>query len=165
MISVLETKPGQEDHRMVTIGRIPRLVNSFFRPQQRFFSQPAWPHFRGLVMAMAVGLEHTVGRLNALLRAHTHRTLALSREGNDGEFLWRSRGNESEVLRAIALQQFSRLYRKGEPIYFVIDDTQTLKRAKKLALSLEGMEAVGKLYHHAEKRYATGHTIPSRLRA
>jgi hypothetical protein len=116
-------------------------------------------------MAMAVGLEHTVGRLNALLRAHTHRTLALSREGNDGEFLWRSRGNESEVLRAIALQQFSRLYRKGEPIYFVIDDTQTLKRAKKLALSLEGMEAVGKLYHHAEKRYATGHTIPSRLRA
>ena len=130
---------------MVTIGRIPRLVNSFFRPQQRFFSKPAWPHFRGLVMAMAVGLEHTVGRLNALLRGHTHRT-------NDGEFLWRSRWNESEVLRAIALQQFGRLYRKGEPIYFVIDDTQTLKRAKK-------MEAVGKLYHHAEKRYATGHTI------
>ena len=130
---------------MVTIGRIPRLVNSFFRPQQRFFSQPAWPHFRGLVMAMAVGLEHTVGRLNALLRGHTHRT-------NDGEFLWRNRWNESEVLRAIALQQFGRLYRKGEPIYFVIDDTQTLKRAKK-------MEAVGKLYHHAEKRYATGHTI------
>ena len=144
---------------MVTIGRIPRLVNSFFRPQQRFFSKPAWPHFRGLVMAMAVGLEHTVGRLNALLRGHTHRTLALSREGNDGEFLWRSRWNESEVLRAIALQQFSRLYRPGEPIYFVIDDTQTLKRAKKLALSLEGMEAVGKFYHHAEKRYATGHTI------
>ena len=110
-------------------------------------------------MAMAVGLEHTVGRLNALLRGHTHRTLVLSREGNDGEFLWRSRWNESEVLRAIALQQFSRLYHKGEPIYFVIDDTQTLKRAKKLALSLEGMEAVGKLYHHAEKRYATGHTI------
>ena len=78
---------------MVTIGRIPRLVNSFFRPQQRFFSQPAWPHFRGLVMAMAVGLEHTVGRLNALLRGHTHRT-------NDREFLWRSRWNESEVPRA-----------------------------------------------------------------
>ncbi len=130
---------------MVTIGRIPALVNSFFRPQQRFFSQPAWPHFWGLVTAMAVGIEHTVGRLNALLRAHTHRT-------NDGEFLWRSHWDESEVLQAIALQQFRRLYRPGEPIYLVIDDTQTLKRAKK-------MEAVGKLYHHAEKRYATGHTI------
>ena len=78
---------------MVTIGRIPRLVNSFFRPQQRFFSKPAWPHFRGLVMAMAVGLEHTVGRLNALLRGHTHRT-------NDGEFLWRSAWEESEIGRA-----------------------------------------------------------------
>jgi len=130
---------------MVTIGRIPGVVNSFFRPQRRFFSQPAWPHFWGLVTAMAVGLEHTVGRLNALLRSHTHRT-------NDGEFLWRSSWEESEVLRAMALQQFGRLYRQGEPIYLVIDDTQTLKRAKK-------MEAVGQLYHHAEKRYATGHTI------
>jgi SRSO17 transposase len=130
---------------MVTNGRIPALVNSFFRPQQRFFAKPAWPHFWGLVTAMAVGLEHTVGRLNGLLRRHTHRT-------NDGEFLWRSTWDESEVLRAIALQQFSRLYRKGEPIYLIIDDTQTLKRAKK-------MQAVGKLYHHAEKRYATGHTI------
>lgn len=130
---------------MVTIGRIPALVNSFFRPQRRFFAKPAWPHFWGLVVAMAVGIEHTVGRLNGLLRPHTHRT-------NDGEFLWRSAWEESEVLRAIALQQFSRLYRKGEPIYFILDDTQTLKRAKK-------MQAVGKLYHHAEKRYATGHTI------
>ena len=80
-----------------------------------------------------------------MLREHTHRT-------NDGEFLWRSHWDEAEVLRAIALQQFSRLYRKGETIYFIIDDTQTLKRAKR-------MEAVGKLYHHAEKRYVTGHTI------
>jgi len=130
---------------MMTIGTMPRVLSSFFRPQRRFFSKPAWPHFWGLVVAMAVGVEHTVGRLNALLRAHTHRT-------NDGEFLWRSRWDESEVLRAIALQQFSRLYRQGETIYFILDDTQTLKRAKK-------MEAVGKLYHHAEKRYATGHTI------
>lgn len=130
---------------MVTIGRIPGVANSFFRPQRRFFSRPAWAHFRGLVVAMAIGLEHTVGRLNGLLRGHTHRT-------NDGEFLWRSAWEESEVLRAIALQQFNRLYRKGEPIYFIIDDTQTLKRARKMA-------AVGKLYHHSEKRYANGHTI------
>lgn len=130
---------------MVTIGRIPGVVNTFFRPQRGYFSGPAWAHFRGLVVAMAVGLEHTVGRLNGLLRGHTHRT-------NDGEFLWRSIWDEGEVLRAIALQQFKRLYRSGQPIYLIIDDTQTLKRAKR-------MEAVGKLYHHAEKRYANGHTI------
>ena len=130
---------------MMTIGTMPRVLSSFFHPQRRFFSKPAWPHFWGLVMAMAVGVEHTIGRLNGVLRGHTHRT-------NDGEFLWRSHWDESEVLRAIALQQFRRLYRKGETIYFIIDDTQTLKRAKK-------MEAVGTLYHHAEKRYVTGHTI------
>jgi DDE family transposase len=144
-ILVLQTTPGQEDHRMMTIGTMPRVLFTFFHPQRRYFSKPAWPHFWRLVMAMAVGVEHTVGRLNGLLRSHTHRT-------NDGEFLWRSHWDESEVLRAIALQQFSRLYRQGETIYFILDDTQTIKRAKK-------MEAVGKLYHHAEKRYATGHTI------
>ena len=80
---------------MVTIGTMPRVLSSFFRPRRRFFSQPAWPHFWGLVAAMAVGIEHTVGRLNGLLRDHTHRT-------NDGEFLWRSHWDESEVLRAVA---------------------------------------------------------------
>jgi SRSO17 transposase len=130
---------------MMTIGTMPRVLSSFFRPQRNHFSKPAWPLFWRLVAAMAVGVEHTVERLNALLRLHTHRT-------NDGEFLWRSPWDESEVLRAIALQQFRRLYRQGETIYFILDDTQTLKRAKKMA-------AVGKLYHHAEKRYVTGHTI------
>ena len=130
---------------MMTIGTMPHVLSRFFRPQRRFFGKPAWPHFWALVTAMAVGVEHTVGRLNGLVRKHTHRT-------NDGEFLWRSHWDESEVLRAIALQQFSWLYRQGDPIYFILDDTQTLKRAKKMA-------AVGKLYHHAEKRYARGHTI------
>lgn len=45
---------------MVTIGRIPGVVNSFFRPQRRFFSQPAWPHFRGLVMAMCTNMARAV---------------------------------------------------------------------------------------------------------
>ena len=85
---------------MMTIGTIPRVLSSFFHPQRRYFSKPAWPHFWGLVMAMAVGVEHTVGRLNGLFRGHTHRT-------NDGEFLWCSHGDEAEVLRAIAWQQFT----------------------------------------------------------
>jgi len=96
-------------------------------------------------MAIAMGAEHTIERLNALLRGHGHRT-------NDGEFLWRSHFDEAGVLQDAALRMLNRVYRSGEPIYFILDDTQTLKRAKK-------MDAVGKLYHHSEKRYATGHTI------
>lgn len=130
---------------MVTIGRIPTLFRSFFQPRRRHFRKQAWPHFYGLVLAIAMATEHTVERLNALLRLHTHRT-------NDGEFLWRSEWDESWVLREIALDTLKRLRRKGEPIYFILDDTQTLKRAKK-------MDAVGKLYHHATGKYGTGHTI------
>ena len=130
---------------MYTIDRIPTICRSFFRPHRNNFDKPAWPHFWGLVLAMAMATEHTVERLNAMLRNHTHRT-------NDGEFLWRSDWDEAWVIRAIALDTLKRLYRKGEPLYLILDDTQTLKRAKK-------MDAVGKLYHHSTGKYGTGHTI------
>mgnify|MGYP005853519915 CR=1 FL=1 len=130
---------------MLTIDRIPTVCQSFFRPHRQSLGKRAWPHFWGLVLAMAMAAEHTVERLNALLRNHTHRT-------NDGEFLWRSVWDESWVLRQIALDTLKRLYRKGESLYFILDDTQTLKRAKK-------MEAVGKLFHHATGKYGMGHTI------
>ena len=100
---------------MVTIGRIPRCLSSFFRPPRRHFSKPAWPHFWGLVMAMAVGAEHTIERLNGLLRGHGHRT-------NDGEFLWRSHFDETGVLQGIALRMLNRIYRPGEPIYYDLVD-------------------------------------------
>ena len=130
---------------MVTIVRIPGCLSSFFRPQRRGFSKPAWPHFWGLVVAMAVGTEHTIERLNALLRKHSHRT-------NDGEFLWRNGFDEERTHQSMALRLLDRVYRDGDRIYFILDDTQTLKRAKK-------MDAVGRLYHHATGRYGTGHTI------
>jgi len=130
---------------MVTIGHIPTLFRSFFQPRRRHFRKQAWPHSYGLVLAIAMATEHAVERLNALLRLHTHRT-------NHGEFLWRSEWDETRVLREIALVTLKRLHRKGEPIYFILDDTRTLKRSRK-------MDAVGKLYHHATGKYGTGHTI------
>lgn len=130
---------------MLTIDRIPAACQAFFRPHRKSLGKRAWPHFWGLVLAIAMATEHTVERLNALLRDHTHRT-------NDGEFLWRSVWDESWVIREIALDTLKRLHRKGEPLYLILDDTQTLKRAKK-------MEAVGRLYHHATGKYGMGHTI------
>lgn len=94
---------------------------------------------------MAMGTEHTIQRLNALLRKHSHRT-------NDGEFLWRNDFDEAKILQGIALRLLNRVYRDGDRIYLILDDTQTLKRAKK-------MDAVGRLYHHATGTYGTGHTI------
>jgi Phage integrase family len=63
------------------------------------------------------------------------------------------------ALAAVRVDEFRRNQsaspnRNGhkEPVYFILDDTQTVKRAKK-------MDAVGKLYNHREKRCVTGHTI------
>jgi len=97
-------------------------------------------------MAITVGHCSTIERLGKLLRSSTHRT-------NHGEFLWRSDWSNSAVMQQIALDLLGSLYRKdGGPCYLIIDDTQTLKRAKK-------MDGVGKLFHHATGKYGTGHTI------
>ena len=131
---------------MFTIDRIPKKVNVFFRPLKKHFTEPAWDHFWALVMAITVSHGTTLDRLVKTLRGSTHRT-------NHGEFLWRSDWDESWIIRDMALDTLKRLYsRKDRHCYFIIDDTQTLKRAKK-------MDAVGKLHHHATGKYGQGHTI------
>ena len=131
---------------MVTIGRIPRMAQAFFRPLRTHFARPAWDHFWGLVLALTVSHGSTIDRLAKKLRGSTHRT-------NHGEFLWRSDWSESAVMQQIALDLLRSLYRKNAgSCYLILDDTQTLKRAKK-------MEGVGKLFHHATGKYGTGHTI------
>jgi len=131
---------------MITIGNIPRKIKGFFKPLEDHFTARAWGHFWGLVLAMTIGHGSTIDRLAKLLRGSTHRT-------NHGEFLWRSDWSESDVLREIALDTLRRLYRtNGGACYLIIDETQTLKRAKKMA-------GVRKLYHHASGKYGAGHTM------
>lgn len=136
---------NRENHRMYTIDRIPRAVNSFFRPHRGGFSKPAWSHFSLLVTAIAMAAEHGLKHLNALLRGHTHRT-------KDGEFLWQSAWDECAVLRDMALNTLRQLYRKGEPLYFILDDTHIPKRGKK-------MQGVGKFYLHSQKRCGQAHCV------
>jgi len=131
---------------MITIGQIPRKTQAFFKGLAGQFSGRAFRHFWGLVLAMTLGQVSTVERLAKLLRGSTHRT-------NHGEFLWRSDWSESAVLQEIALDTLRRLHRKdGGACYLILDETQTLKRAKK-------MSGVRKLYHHATGKYGTGHTM------
>jgi SRSO17 transposase len=145
-IILLEPRNYHRRGHVITIDRIPKILNLFFRPLKTHFTEPAWEHFWSLVMAMTISHGTTIERLVKTLRGSTHRT-------NHGEFLWRSHWEESWVIREIALDTLKRLYtKKDRRCYFIIDDTQTLKRAKK-------MEAVGKLHHHATGKYGKGHTI------
>jgi len=131
---------------MFTIGTIPSECKGFFRDLSGHFAARAWGHFWGLVLAMTIGYGSTIDRLAKLLRGSTHRT-------NHGEFLWRSDWSESAVLQQTALETLRRLRRKDAgPCYLILDETQTLKRAKKMA-------GVGKLFHHATGKYGAGHTV------
>lgn len=135
---------------MVTIARMPSSGKRFFRPVRGHFHARGFDHFWMLVLAVTVCQGATLDRLARLLRGGraTHRT-------NHGEFLWRSDWDESWVMRQIALDTLGQLQRMGikdQRCYLILDDTQTLKRAKK-------MQAVGKLYHHASGTWGRGHTI------
>jgi SRSO17 transposase len=131
---------------MITIGTIPKKLQRFFKPVCDQFAQPARHHFWALVMALTISHGATIDRLSKALRGSTHRT-------NHGEFLWRSLWDESRVMQQIALDLLRRLLtRKDRDLFLIIDETQTLKRAKKMA-------AVGTLFHHATGKYGTGHTL------
>jgi hypothetical protein len=131
---------------MLTITSIPRKIKSLFSSHQAAFSRPAFSHFWRLVLAICVTHGVTIDRLVRAMRSPCHRT-------KHGEFLWKSRWDHAWVVQAIALDLLKRLGRKnGGTLYLIIDETQTIKRARKMA-------AVGKLYHHATRRYCTGHTL------
>jgi SRSO17 transposase len=131
---------------MITIGKIPKKLQSFFKPAKKQVSEHVYGYFWSMVLSICVSHGSTIDKLVKSLRNSTHRT-------NHGEFLWRSIWDESVVTQQIALDMITNLFnKKDRHLFFIIDDTQTLKRAKK-------MQAVGKLHHHATGKYGTGHTI------
>ena len=68
-------------------------------------------------------------------------------------FLTRADWDAPELLRQKALETLKELgCRPGDTVYTVVDDTQKRKRGKR-------MDAVSKIFLHAEKVYARGHTI------
>ena len=69
------------------------------------------------------------------------------------DFLTLAEWNAPELLAETALDQLKRLgLRPRDALYLVLDDTQKRKRGKLMA-------AVSKIFLHAEKVYAHGHTI------
>jgi hypothetical protein len=145
-ITVVDTRNYRRSGHMITIGKVPKKLQGFFRPLRGHFTQRPWQHFWALVMAITISHGTTVDRLTKALRDSPHRT-------NHGEFLWRSIWNDSIVMQQIALDMLLSLFsKKDRHLFLIIDETQTLKRAKK-------MQAIGKLRHHATGKYGTGHTI------
>jgi len=145
-ISIIPNNTYMHGGLMITIGTIPKKLQRFFRPVKRQVSEHVYRYFWSMAMAICIGHASTIDRIVKLLRNCTHRT-------NHGEFLWRSNWDQSIITQEIALDMLRSLFRRQDrDLFFIIDDTQTLKRARKMA-------AVGKLFHHASGKYSTGHTI------
>jgi SRSO17 transposase len=145
-ISIVQTTTYLQGSCMTNIGKIPRKRQGFFKPSKKQVSEHVYGYFWSMVLSICVSHGSTIDKLVKSLRNSTHRT-------NHGEFLWRSIWYESVVTQQIALDMITSLFnKKDRHLFFIIDDTQTLKRAKK-------MQAVGKLHHHATGKYGTGHTI------
>ena len=145
-INVVQTYIYWHGGLMITIGKIPQKVKPFFKPIKNRVSAHVYSYYCNLVLAMCLSHGSTLDRLVKLLRNATHRT-------NHGEFLWRSQFDEAAIIQKQALATLKRLYKKGcNDCLLIIDDTQTIKRAKK-------MQAVGKIHHHASGMYCMGHTV------
>jgi SRSO17 transposase len=145
-ISIVNAITYKQGSYMITIGKIPGKLQNFFKPLKKQLSEHVYSYFWSMVLAICISNGSTIDRIVKALRGTTHRT-------NHGEFLWRSVWDESIVMQQIAMDMLPRLYTsKDRNLFFIIDDTQTLKRAKK-------MDGVGKLHHHATGKYGTGHTI------
>ena len=145
-ISILITGTYKHGGCMTTIGKIPKKLQHFFKPVKTHVSEHVYRYFWSMVLSICISQGSTIARLVKALRNSTHRT-------NHGEFLWRSNWDESAVMHQIALDMLRDLFTaKDKHLFFIIDETQTLKRAK-------SMEGVGKLRHHATGKYGTGHTI------
>jgi len=137
-ISIVITRTYKHGGRMITIGRIPRKLQGFFKPVKREVSGHLYRYLWSVVSAIRTSNGSTIERLAKTLRNSTHRT-------NHSRFLWRSPRNSPSVMRQIALDMpVSLSATRDRHLFLVIDDTWGLKRAGK-------MDAAGRLKHRMRR--------------
>jgi len=132
---------------MPRIGKFPPFGKRFFRQARKLCGRCNFEHFWRAVCAIAsLHGRRSIQRLRDLTGGYcTRQAIAY--------FLNRACWDDPEALRQTALDTLGQLgYRQGEPLYALLDDTQKRKRGKVMA-------AVSKIFLHAEKTFARGHTI------
>jgi SRSO17 transposase len=129
------------------MGRFPPFGKRFFRLARKLIGSCHFAHFWRVVMCLAaMNGRRSLHRIEKGCRNHrTRQSIAF--------FLTQAHWDAPGLLQQTALATLKQLgYKSGDTVYVVLDDTQKQKRAKR-------MDAVSKIFLHAEKRYAQGHTI------
>ena len=132
---------------MFKMTRFPPFGKRFFRLARKLVGSCQFQHLWRIVTAIAsMHGRRSLQNINRLCqRERTRQAIAF--------FLNHTHFNAPEVLRQTALDRLNEMgYQLGHTVYLLLDDTQKQKRGKK-------MDAVAKIFLHAEKMYAQGHTI------
>lgn len=132
---------------MPKITRFPFFGKRFFRQARKMLGSCEFQHLWRLVVSLAaMHGRRSLSRIEELTNKERTRQ-AIS------HFLTQAEWDAPEVLWQAALARLQQLhYRPGDQLYLILDDTQKRKRGKVMA-------AVSKIFLHAEKVYANGHTI------
>lgn len=132
---------------MPIIGRFPPFGKRFFRRARKVLGCAHFSHFWRVVTVLA-GMHgrRNLDRMQKLMGGkRTRQAMA--------HFLTKAEWDAPELLRQTALDRLRELgLSRGETVYLILDDTQKQKRGKLMA-------AVSKIFLHAEKVCAQGHTI------
>jgi SRSO17 transposase len=132
---------------VMIIDRLPRFVNSFFRPMQLQLSKPQFAHLWALVLGILINLRtNKLIHLAACMVSGCHRTAL-------GIFLAHSHWDAATLLH----QAVWRLLRDmrpqpGEVIYLLLDEMRNGKRGRQMAL-------LSKMYDHKNRCFVRGHMI------
>ena len=132
---------------MPKITRFPFFGKRFFRQARKMLGCCEFQHLWRLVVAIAaMHGRRSLQRIEDLTdKQRTRQAVSY--------FLTRAEWNAPELLWQSALATLQQLgFRAGDLLYLILDDTQKRKRGKRMA-------AVSKIFLHAEKVYAKGHTI------
>jgi SRSO17 transposase len=132
---------------MPKLGRFPPFGKRFFRRARKLIGSCHFAHLWRAVVALAsMQGRRSMRKLEAGCRNHTTRQ-------SIGFFLSQAHWDAPELLAETAIDVLKGLgWNPGAPLHLVLDDTQKRKLGKR-------MDAVTKIFLHAEKVYANGHTI------
>jgi SRSO17 transposase len=132
---------------MPRIGKFPAFGKRFFRRARKLVGSCHFAHFwRAVVALAAMQGRRSLRKIEAACRNHSTRQ-------SIGFFLTQAHWDAPAVLAQTALDTLGQLgWKPGMAVDVIFDDTQKRKRGKL-------MDAVSKIFLHAEKIYAQGHTI------
>jgi len=132
---------------MFSIQRFPPFGKRFFKRIRKTIGCTHFSHLWRIVVGLAsLPGKKSLSKFTRLYGKHRTRQ-AIS------HFLTKAEWDAAELLLDNARSMLRRLgYKKGDTVYLILDDTQKRKRTKR-------MDAASKIYLHAEKVYANGHTI------